>query len=200
MKPKTVGSLLDLVNYSQDDFHIIVPERGYTIAENRSHSVIQAMKNGSDYLFFVDDDMIFPKDTLEKLMVHTKEVVGVNSPKKELVEIVGTNYTVRGSIGNTTVGLLDKDGGYKDPGKYPGFEMELPKELFKAYFVGTGVMLIDMKVFEKLEKPYFKHEMNDEGLVICGEDGYFCKKVRQAGIDVWCDPTIKIGHIGDYEY
>lgn len=180
--------MLEMVNYSKKiDFHIVVAERGFTIAENRNYSVVQAQKNESDYLLFVDDDMTFPEDTLERLLEHKKMVIGVNSYSRCLPP-------------SSTVGLMNEKGEYMHPDKYPPFEMKIPNKLFKAYFVGAGVMLVDVKVFKKLSKPYFYFETNADGQITNGEDGLFCDNVRKIGFDVWCDPAIPIGHIGDYEY
>lgn len=191
VRPKTVSSLMEMVAYSKVDWHILIAERGYTISENRNYSVVQAQKNNSGYLLFIDDDMTFPKDTLEKLLVHKKEVVGVNSYSRCLPL-------------SSTVGLMDKKGEYKHPDKYPSFELKIPEELFRCYFVGAGVLLIDMKVFEKIKKPYFEFTTYKQGefkgMVKDGEDGTFCKKVREAGMDVWCDGSIEVGHLGEYEY
>jgi hypothetical protein len=33
-----------------------------------------------------------------------------------------------------------------------------------------------------------------------GEDVNFCKRANEMGLEVWCDPTIRIGHIGEYLY
>lgn len=188
VKPKTVGSLLELINYSKDiDFHVLVAERGYTIAENRNYCVVQAQKNGSDYLFFVDDDMTFLPNVLEELLAHKKEVVGVNSYSRCLPL-------------SSTVGLMDKDGKYMHPNKHTAWETRIPEKLFKAYFVGAGVLLIDMKVFEKIKKPYFEFVMGKEGQIVHGEDGSFCSKVRGSGIDIYCDPQAEVGHLGEYEF
>ena len=106
VKPKTVGALLSLVNHSKEiDFHILVAERGYTIGENRNYCVVQAQKNGSDYLFFIDDDMTFEKDCLVRLLAHNKDVVGVNSYSRCLPL-------------SSTVGLMDKNGEYMHPDKH----------------------------------------------------------------------------------
>jgi hypothetical protein len=191
VRPKTVGSLLEMVAYSKVDWHILVAERGYTIAENRNYSVIQAKKNNSEYLLFIDDDMTFPKETLDRLLVHSKEVVGVNSYSRCLPAF-------------PTVGLMDEKGEYKQPDKYPAFELKVPEELFKCYFVGSGVLLIDMKIFERIEKPYFEFTTYKSGefrgMVKDGEDGTFCRKVRESGVDIWCDGSLPIGHLGEYEY
>lgn len=188
VKPKTVESLLNLVSHSKElDIHILIAQQGYTIAENRNYCVVEAQKNESDYLFFVDDDMTFPHDTLEKLLAHKKEIIGVNSYSRVLPL-------------SSTVGLMDKEGEYMHPSKHTEWAMTIPKELFKAYFVGTGVMLIDMKVFDKIEKPYFGFEVADNGMVLHGEDGSFCEKAKKAGIDIWCEPKLDVGHIGEYVY
>jgi len=188
VKAKTLQSLLELVNYTKDvDFHILVAQRGYTIAENRNYCVVQAQKNGSDYLFFVDDDMTFLPDTLESLLKHKLGVVGVNSYSRCLPL-------------SSTVGLMDDDGKYMHPDKHTAWEMRIPSKLFNCYFVGCGICLIDMKVFDKIEKPYFEFIAGDNGMVLHGEDGTFCEKVKKAGMDIWCDGSIEVSHIGEYLY
>ena len=188
IKAKTLASLLNMVAYTKDvDFHILVASRGFTIAENRNYCVIQAQRNKSDYLLFVDDDMVFPKYTLEKLLAHKVGVVGVNSYSRCLPP-------------SSTVGLMDTEGKYMHPDKHPAFAMQIPKTPFTCYFVGAGVMLIDMKVFDKIRAPYFAFTTDKNGQVVNGEDGTFCDKAKKVGFDIWCDPTIEIGHLGEYEY
>jgi hypothetical protein len=188
VQPQTVQCLLEMVAYSKDtDFHVLVASRGYTVAENRNYCVVQAQRNGSDYLFFIDDDMTFPEDTLELLLGHKKDVIGVNSYSRCLPL-------------SSTVGLMDKDGNYMHPDTHTAWETRVPQELFKAYFVGAGVMLIDMKVFDRIDKPYFEFIAGEEGMILHGEDGSFCDKVKKANIDIWCDGTLEVGHLGLYEY
>lgn len=187
-RPKTTASLLEMVAYSRDiDFHTCLAERGYTVAENRCYIVVQAMKNNSDFILMVDDDMVFEKDTLTRLLAHNKEVIGVNSYSRCLPL-------------SSTVGLMDANGEYMSPDKHTEWEMQIPNELFKAYFVGAGILLIDMKVFEKIKKPYFTFTYDKNGQVIHGEDGSFCKKVLDVGIDVWCDGSLDIEHLGEYAF
>ncbi len=188
IRPKTAQCLLDLVNHSKAiDFHILVAERGYTTGENRNYSVVQAEKNGSDYLLFIDDDMTFLPNSLEELLAHKVDVVGVNSYSRCLPL-------------SSTVGLMNANGEYMSPDKHTEWEMQIPPTLFKAYFVGAGIMLIDMKVFARIEKPYFVFTTDENGQIVNGEDGYFCDKVKKAGMEVWCDPEIQVGHLGEYEF
>ena len=192
VRAKTAQCLLEMVAYSKEiDWQILVAERGYTVAENRNYCVVQAEKNGSAYLLFVDDDMTFGKDTLERLMFAEKEVVGVNSYSRCLPL-------------SSTVGLIDANGEYLRPEHHTAWEMKIPKKLFKCYFVGMGVALIDMKVFEKIEKPYFEFTTYQKGefkgMVKDGEDGTFCLKVKKAGMDIWCNGGLDVGHLGEYEF
>lgn len=188
IKPKTLGALLAMVAHSKEiDFHILVAEQGYTIGENRNYCVVQAQKNKSDYLLFVDDDMTFPADTLERLLAHGKDVIGVNSYSRCLPL-------------SSTVGLMDKKGEYMHPDKHTAWEMQIPEGLFEAYFVGAGIMLIDMSVFGKIKKPHFTFTYDKNGQVIHGEDGNFCNQVKKAGMHVWCDASLDIGHLGEYSF
>lgn len=188
IKAKTLGSLLEMVDYSKSiDWHILIAQRGYTIAENRNYCVVQAQKNGSDYLLFVDDDMTFPADTAERLLALDEMVVGVNSYSRCLPP-------------SSTVGLMDDKGKYMHPDRHSAWEMRIPTVPFEAYFVGAGVMLINMKVFEKIEKPFFDFKSDQNGQVVHGEDGIFCERVKKAGMQIWCDPTIEVGHLGEHEY
>jgi len=58
-------------------------------------------------------------------------------------------------------------------------------------FVPTGFMLIATSVFEKIGRPAFSMQGGEE----MSEDLYFCNKAILHGYQVWCDPTIKIGHL-----
>jgi len=187
IKAKTLEALLNLVKDTKHELDIVVATRGFTIAENRNYCVIKAQKNKSDYLLFVDDDMTFPPETLDILLSHQKDVVGVNSYSRLLPL-------------SSTVGLMDENGQYKHPDRYPEWEMKIPDDLFEAYFVGCGICLIDMKVFEKVKEPFFRFSYEKTGLVKSGEDGNFCDRARKEGFKIWCDPTILVGHIGEMEY
>jgi len=87
--------------------------------------------------------------------------------------------------------------------------------LVRAKRVATAFMMIQREVFEKLRDAHPEWLYNDqragkelhsffdfkstrEGYI--GEDFLFCDRVREAGFEVWIDPTIKLGHMGVIEY
>lgn len=176
VKPKTVLSLIKMLAYTKHQTFPIVSTEHFTIAEGRNYCVFQALNNNCTHILFIDDDMTFPEDTIEQLLANNKPIVGVLSysrmlPLKPTVQFEG--------------------------GEVPEI---LPTEPFKCRQVGTGVALIDCDVFKKLVTPWFKFELSPTGKIINGEDGYFCDMAKEAGFEVWCDPRLPIGHIGDYTY
>lgn len=169
MKAKTVESLLNLVAHTEADYHFVLATEGFTISENRNYITFQALNNGSDYLLFVDDDMVFPNNTLSALIATGKRIVGTLSYSRMLPL-------------TPTIEPLT----------------EIKDTLFEAKAVGCGVMLVDTKVFKELAQPWFAMETFDSGKIKRGEDSYFCDRAREKGISVWCEPTIVVGHIGDF--
>lgn len=67
---------------------------------------------------------------------------------------------------------------------------ELPNNPFKIKSCRFGVILIKFEVFQKLQWPYWKNVFIPGGIEMA-EDVYFCKKVGDAGFDIWCDPKVK---------
>lgn len=181
VKAETVKSLMSLSHPTE----FILAKEGYTIAENRAYAVVQAKKIGATHILFVDDDMVFPANTVEELLKDDKDVVGVNSQSRKLPL-------------STTVGLL-KDGELWPHSEIPPY-YELPEGTFEVYSVGMGVCLIKMSVFDQIEEPYFHFETHPNGKVLKGEDGWFCEQVRKAGLKIYCNNSLPIGHIGDFNY
>jgi hypothetical protein len=64
----------------------------------------------------------------------------------------------------------------------------------KDIVIGAGCVLIDMKVFDRIEEPYFEWT---QGRVKSGvsEDFYFFEKVRNAGIPIHVDTRCKCKHV-----
>lgn len=169
VKAKTLEALLKMVAKEKEELCIIVATEGHTVAENRNYIATQSLRNKCDYLLFVDDDMVFPEDTLEKLLAHDKHIVGVNSHSR----VLPLKTTVKGDLGET---------------------------LSSVEVVGTGILLVKTDVFKKISQPHFQFGVTDFGWTFMGEDAWFCKKAKECGFGIWCDPTIEVKHIGDYLY
>ena len=154
---------------------ILSMQIGCDVAHNRNKLAQQAIDKGYSHLLFVDSDMVFEPDTLKRMLAHNKDILGLacNHRRFPLESVVKP---------------LDE----ADVNK------ALPKELFEAKSVGTGVMLIRTEVFTKIPEPWFKFVYVDGKRV--GEDVNFCKKAREAGYEIWVDPTIPVKHLGEFAF
>ena len=116
--------------------------------------------------------MFFPCDSINRLLKADKD-------------IVGASYNYRKEPVQSTA--IAKEG-------------EDTTKLFKCEALGAGLLLVKIAVFEKIEPPWFNFGRDKEGLLIQGEDTWFCRKAIGKGFDVWADPTLGVKHIGEYEY
>lgn len=150
----------------------LLEQQGCYVHWNRHRLVQKAMAEGCDKLLFIDADMVFPPDTLSRLLAHDKL-------------IIGAAYNERGADpAVSTVKIAGRD-------TFPSMT-----EIFPCDGLGTGVLLIDMSVFKATPQPWFSFEYHDDGTLKVGEDMWFCQRARAAGFTVWCDPTIPVGHLG----
>ena len=154
----------------------MVLRRSCDIVSNRTWLVNYALKTEATHILFVDADMVFPADTIPRLLAHGKDIVGVEYKKREFP----VSWTYK---------LLD------------GVERS-ETEIYKASHTGTGLMLINLEVFRnwKTTDPYFNFGRDSQGALALGEDAWFCNAARDNGFDTWIDPTLAIGHIGEYCY
>ena len=175
INPKTYLCLARLIANSKAPI-LPLMEEGCNQLENRERLVRKAQNEQCTHLLFIDSDMYFESDILEKLMAHDKDIVGAEYAYREL-----PRRSVIKSAANVTI-------------------TEIPKELFKCYSIGGGLVLIKMSVFNKIETPWFHMPATEYGSTAMGHDVFFCQQARKAGYEIWCDPTLSIGHIGDYRY
>ncbi len=186
LKIKTIESIVGVIKNSRYEIELVFATDGVTICENRTYIVHEARRRKCTHILFVDDDMTFKPDTLLRLLAQNKE-------------IVGTKHNMRTLPLHTTVKFMDEDGEYLAPHLLSN-DFKMPTELFKCHAVGTGLLLVDIEVFNKIDMPWFEFTWSEAGFVLVGEDIWFCRQAKKKGIDVWCDPTIEVGHIGDYVY
>jgi glycosyltransferase involved in cell wall biosynthesis len=151
----------------------VINNKSSIVAIARNNGVQLAQEFGAHYLLFLDSDMMFPENTLWRLLMHRQDIVAATYTKR--VPPYPTLGTVlSGDVGPATPGLV-----------------EMAR-------VPTGCLLIKMPVFDRLPRPYFRFEANEQTGDIIGEDYIFCDRARAAGFRIWCDPVLShdIGHIG----
>ena len=132
------------------------------------------------HVFCLDSDTVPPLNAISRLLKHDKDIVGGVYPF-----------------------WLDKRPAwsiYHDEGGVFYYD-ELPSQLFKLNYVQGGATLIKVEVFEKIGFPYYKAGIEQVSKTYSqtlysktSEDGYLCRKAREHGFEVWCDPTIRCKH------
>ena len=151
-------------------------------AENRLVEDFLGMENAT-HIFLTEVDMLLPKETLVKL-------AALKQP------IASGVYYLRNGNGQPCLyvkGVTPPDNPYPHA-PVTMFPMDAPFCLSErgGGCPGLGCVLIEREVFKQVEYPWF-----DLAESRYGSDMYFYTKVRDAGIPVWCDPTIDIHQI-DY--
>ena len=166
--------------------HISTYRENPTFARNKIAN--KALELKCDYLFFLDDDMIFNEDVLVNLIKQDKDIVGaltfIRSEPHE------PSFYTQNSDGETYNPVL----------------LWNPNELIKCDAIGMAATLIKTPILEKMkEKSHFYKDMFGffEGYA---EDLNFCKKAVNLGFSVYCDTSLVVGHLtskiigyGDYK-
>jgi hypothetical protein len=154
------------------------------ICDVRNSIVMQALnfRNNITHLLMMDTDQIYNShNMIPKMHQLNKQIVGT---------VVHRRYPPYDPIGLR--GTLGEYKSVPEEELYSG-------EVIKLDAIGTGCMMIQTPLLRRMEKKYKTDEKQYEwfefGPERVGEDYYFCHKVRQMGIDIYCDTSIKIDHV-----
>jgi hypothetical protein len=162
---------------------LIFNSQGTLIVNQRADLARNAVEAGADYILWLDTDMRFPKDTLERLLKHKKG-------------IVAANYATRRIPVDTVAFRLHDNGGWETvkTGDKTGLE--------KVEAVGMGVMLLDTKILKDMPMPWFSITYHPDSNQYSGEDIYFCYKANKLGHEVLIDHDLskEVKHIGSFEF
>lgn len=154
-----------------------VANSNYTDARNSICA--EAIAGDYDKMLFLDSDMLFPADTIERLANHNAMIVG------------GT-YVTRNKDGANRLLGTDLSGN--------ALQLSSAAPLVPVRDIPAGCLMVDRRVLEKLPKPWFRFPMTDHHTL--SEDTYFCHKAREAGFSILCDTKLsaELGHIGTFVY
>lgn len=147
----------------------------------RNNLVDLAITNDCEYLLMLDDDMVIPPDLFGRLVKHDKDVTGC------------LYYQRGGAYHPVIMKQVSKKDGLMGIDFIHHFDPMLTKPgLYKLDgIIGGGCMLFKVDVFRKIPQPYFWID----GIV--GTDVHVCNQLRGAGVDIWVDTSIELGHVGD---
>ena len=185
-------NLIDVVRLEPMGFRVVlamIPRM--LIAQARELTVEKALELNCDYIFFIDDDMIIPRGTFQRLYSHKKDIISalaferMGDHNPNIYALSTFDKTLHQDIQQLSFRWKNVCA-YKD--------MRGSDGLIKIDVVGFGCVLINTKIFKgenKLDPPYFMSQFQ------VGEDFFFCWKAKQKGFDIWCDTNCLLGHIGE---
>lgn len=158
---------------------------GSLIYDARNQLAERAIEKGFDYILWLDSDMVFDEDLLERMFASIGD--------KDF--LTGMYYTRRAQPYKPCI--FAKVGYVQEEGyTAPMFEWYLnpPSHgLFEVEACGFGCVLVKTSVCadvqQKLGLPFYPKP----GF---GEDIAFCMRATELGYKLWCDPEIQLGHIG----
>ena len=163
---------------------------GSLVYDSRNELLRMAKEADADRILFVDSDMQFEPDLLTRLGEDIDNGCEIVAPlcfkrKPPFTPVIYSQM------------YLKEEDGKKIPTAqiihdYP------PADLFPVEAVGFGCVLMTMDAVKKVTDKFGQWPfMPAAGF---GEDMSFCMRAREAGVQIWCDSRVRVGHVGYYTF
>lgn len=188
---KTLQSLVRYASSEKNHQPVFHFPEGSVLHRARNMAVVAAINQNCDYLMFIDDDMTFLPDSIDTLISRDKDIIGgLCFQRKEPLTPVA-KHRENNRIYNYTFNEIK--------------DFDKP---FEVYATGTGFLLIKAEVLKQLNPPHFYFAKHKDFMLEAlpypeddmSEDTSFMIKAQTAGFEVWVDPTVFVGHVGDKVY
>ncbi len=169
---------------------------GYAaIDQGRNQMAADALVDGFEETFWIDADVGFPPDSIDRIRSHQLPMVTGMCAQK------GRRAMATHIIPGTTSMVFGEGGG-----------------LYEVMFAGTGFLHVRrevyMRVLEHHRLPICNERFNsptipffhpillptDDGTWYLAEDYSFAQRARSAGFQIFADTTIRLWHYGNYAY
>jgi hypothetical protein len=172
------------------------------------------------HLMFIDADISFEPIDVIKLVLRKKEIIGGAYPIKQINwETILKNKdsidSVEGLMYSSSSYVVNLPQYTVEKSVLLGGKIELDNGLLEVTGLGTGFVLIQREVFEKMEKYYdndwflyedkkvhlfFDTAIEEQTREYLSEDYFFTRRWLQLGGFVWIEPTVSLIHTGYYRF
>lgn len=142
----------------------------------RDKVACKAINEGYTHVLWLDADMIFPPDLLDDLRFCGKDfVTGLACSRRPPFVLCVFNH------------VSDEKGcvAYRLP--------DVPDEAFEIQGCGFACVLISVEILKAVMTEYKTCFLP---MKIYGEDLAFCVRARELGYRIFCEPSVRLGHIG----
>ena len=188
-------STVGLLNEASIKVVPVLSKSSSLLVAERNRLVEAFWKSDCTHVLFIDADLGWTAESVLSMLKYDKEFVAGIYPARtdENVFIYRPSLNKNGSV----------------------VQNDDIKHLLKMEYIPAGFMMLSRgaiaKMREKFPELYFRSKQNNgnkelDGYCLFntevwngefwGEDYVFCRKAREAGIDIWVDPTITFDHAG----
>ena len=178
---KTVVSLLRTAKKGAVEPFMV---EGSLVYDSRDAIAKFGLENGFDYVLYVDSDMVFDSNDLNRLLAHNVDIC------------TGLYVTRNGENNNVLYSNVITQR------RFPSRDSKLITDMATSGFgqvsaCGFGFCLVKIEVIKTLFKHYKSPFEPKWGV---GEDVAFCLRAQKHGYKIFADRDVKLGHVGDIEY
>ncbi len=192
----------------------------------RSRLATQALSQGFAETLWIDADIVFDPDEVERLRRWTLSdirSVGKSEPAGESTSEPASELDSQAEKPLVVTGVYAKKGlrelalqMFVEAGETLHFGLNAPFQ--KAIYAPGGMLLVRRRAYEMVAEscqlphcttnedfgmiPFFMPLIIQEGshsIYLC-EDFAFSRRLRDVGIDIWIDMQIRLYHLGSYPY
>jgi hypothetical protein len=187
----SLANTMHLLQLHQIEVQPVIAASGSLLVAERNRIVQAFWESDCTHLLCIDSDLGWPPQA----------VLAMLEAKKEFIAGV---YPARGAVNSFLL----------RPFTNPDDTIVTEKHLLKMQYIPSGFMLLARSAIEKMREKhpdlYYepKDKRNNPEPGYCffntevwegefwGEDFVFCRKAREAGVDIWVDPFIQFDHAG----
>jgi hypothetical protein len=145
---------------------------GQPVTLVRNRLVRTLLKSDCTHILMMDDDVVPPLGALARLLAVDRPVATGVCP-----------IFVAGRLVANVKGIHDKDWPEKCPGG-----------VFPVKHCGLGFTLVQRETFGHIGFPWFSWPEEEDGKN-AGEDVWFSHRVRDTGLQIFCDGSVVCGHV-----
>lgn len=148
-----------------------------------------AIRDNFDRVLWLDSDMSFDRTLFQRLSEHLdqgKEMVcGLYTSRRLPIHpvIYSGVYLKKGENGAGDAPVADT-------------MMDFPRDrCFEVSACGFGAVMMTTDLLQRVQRRF---GLPFSPILGFGEDLSFCMRVHEIGAQIWCDPGVRLGHVGQY--
>ncbi len=157
---------------------------GWCSARRHNDCFEKSLDWGADLICILGSDQVYQPDILQRLVDRHQagcDAVAALVPLRIDVGSYGVGTRLAWKLENKNFVPIDVDAA----------------ELQRIDCIGSGVVLFPADVLRKLKKPWMKETIDGENFnrIPNGDTGFVFRMSNEAGVKIWADTTIKVGHV-----